>query len=361
MKFSTTIYDRDFGSGLATPVGLTLTVQRYSFAVPGGPDAATITARGPEAAIAELIQRLRCPIEIYDEAGALMWWGFINQVTASLNGFEFGASLDSMSNRVAVAYSFVTPGSADVGTRKTTAWADDADSVDEYGYKDLLSSLDGATDAQAILARDLILAQYKYPVATWQSAAMADGTAQIVCSGWWSALDWRMYANSGTDSIATTTQIDEAITAAGQFFPDTSIETASGIDSSEYQDGDSTLRTVVEALLAGGTSAGARLTALVTKDRLARILAEPAAGASDYQWLRDGSLYDSVGARVDARECPAGMWLTRPDIGSINLGQLISPLQTFVTRAEFDAATGIYRPEVRGVPGPFEIAEWVRR
>jgi hypothetical protein len=135
MKFSVAIYDRDFSGVQLTPVGAAFEVSRYSFDVLGGPFEAAIQVIGSLPAISELIQRLRCPIEIYDEAGALVWWGFIREVTASVNGWEFGASLDSMSNKVAVAYSFVDPGSATVGTRKTTAWTSDLDSISEYGIK----------------------------------------------------------------------------------------------------------------------------------------------------------------------------------------------------------------------------------
>lgn len=360
MKFSVAIYERDLSGVQLTPAGATFEVSRYSFDVLGGPYEAAMTAAGSLPAISELIQRLRCPIEIHDEAGALVWWGFIREVTASVNGWEFGASLDSMSNKVAVAYSFVDPGSATVGTRKTTAWITDVDSVSEYGIKELLSSLDGATDAQALQARDLVLAQYKYPIVTWQSAKN-DGTAQILCSGWWSTLGWRMYANSGISSVETTTQIADAIDDLGQFFSGVVIDTASGINCSEYQDGDSTLQTVVEDLLKRGTAAGVKLAATVDANRLVTIAAEPLARAADYQWLDDGRVFDQYGVQIMARACPFGQWFARPDLGSIDLYQLISPLQTFIEHAEYDARSDVYKPQARGVPGPFEIAELVRK
>lgn len=360
MKFSVAIYDRDFSGTQLTPVGATFEIARYSFNVLGGPYEAAMTITGALPAISDLIQRLRCPIEIYDEAGALVWWGFIREVTASVNGWEIGASLDSMSNRVAVAYSFVDPGSATVGTRKTTAWTTDADSISEYGIKELLSSLDGATDAQAIQTRDIILSQFKYPIVTWQ-AAKGEGTGQILCSGWWSTLGWRMYANSGISSVETTTQISEAITDLGQFFTGVTIDTASGINCSEYQDGDSTLLTVVNDLLTRGTSAGSRLTATVDANRLVTIAAEPVFGSADYQWLDDGRVFDQYGTQIMARACPYGRWFARPDLGSVDLYQLISPLQTFIDHAEYDARTNTYKPRARGVPGPFDIAQLVRQ
>jgi hypothetical protein len=139
------------------------------------------------------------------------------------------------------------------------------------------------------------------------------------------------------------------------------IETASGINCSEYQDGDSTLQTVIEDLLKRGTAAGRRLAATVDANRLVTIAAEPLAGAADYQWLDDGRVFDHYGALVMGRACPFGIWFARPDLGTVDLYQLISPFQTFIDHAEYDARTDTYKPRARGVPGPFEIAEIVRR
>lgn len=351
-----TVFERNFGGPLALEVDLMPTL--YSVGM-GGPIKAVFTASGELPAIWRLFDLLRCPMTIESERGDLRWWGFLSQVTATVDAIEFGVTLDSMSNRVAVAYSYVAPGSADVGQRKTTAWSEDSDSSSVYGKKEALISLSGATDAAAVQVRDLILSKRRYPLATWQRTPgerARSVTAAIEARGWWSTLEWRNYAVTTTASVETTTQIKNAIELYGQFFAGVTIETASGIATSEYRAGDTTLLSEVEALLHGGTTAGDLLWAHTDAQRLVRVQREPRSGEADYQMRYDGEVYDPYGRRLDQEECPAGVWLSLAQaMNGIDEGHLLSFTKIFVESAEYDVATNQYRPQARGVPGPFDL------
>ncbi len=363
MKVSTVVYERDFSGTIKSLPGVAIDVERYSFTALGGPLQLSAKATGPELGLWELIETLRCPIEVLDPLGTCIWWGYVARVTIRAGAIEVGVSLDTMFNNVAVAYSYIEPGSQSVGQRKTTAYSSDADSVGEYGTKDVLLSLGGATDAQATQVRDTLLNQNRYPIPYWQKAFSTGGkiTAAIEARGWWSTLGWRMYAKSTAASIETTTQIANAITGVGQFLTGTEIETASGISTSEYRDGDTTAQAEIEELLRSGTTANRRLRSLVTRERRVRVLAEPTAGSGDYALSAKGVLFDNYGNPAQIQTCPAGMWIKLRDTipGTVDLSRLAEPSRIFVEEAEFSPARDEYRPFARGVPTPWEIGQLV--
>jgi hypothetical protein len=360
----TIIYPRDLAqSAPITPANVSYRVQRYSGAVLGGPIACSVQASGEMTPLFELIELLRCPIEIYDWRLGTVWWGYISKVTISTGTVEIGAALDSMYNHIAVAYSYVAAGTSSVGERKTTAYSSDTDSASEYGTKDLLLSLGGATDAQALQTRDTALSIYKYPIAIWQKAATEQATATIECRGWWDTLAWRMLKVTTSNTVETTTQIGNAIAAVGQFFAGSEIETASGSSTNEYRDGDTTAQAEIEELLTAGTSGGARLAALVTPERVARVFAEPASGAADYSLKLSGAILDAYDNPISPAACPVGIWLRTNNIwpATANLTRLANPDIAFIDRAEYDAQRDQYAPLARGVPSAWDIGKQVQR
>src|SRR3990172_936513 len=137
---SVRVLQRDFTDPLAAP-DVNYQVKGYAWNVIGGPNWAEIEVTGLAPALWELIEMLRCPVEIYNPRGERRWWGFVSSVDLS----QVGVSLETMANRIAVAYSLVEPGSSTVGARATTSWAQNDDSVATYGTKELLASISGAT------------------------------------------------------------------------------------------------------------------------------------------------------------------------------------------------------------------------
>ena len=160
----------------------------------GGCSQASLAVNGPELALWNLVEFLRCPVEIQDERADLAWWGLVNEVHLQLEGLDVGVSLDSMFNRVAVAYSYIEPGSNSVGQRKTTNWAQDDDSVAEYGTREWLDSASGLPDAAAAARRDAQLALHKYPQGVASPIGGGSGkevSAVLSCRGWLDTLGWQ--------------------------------------------------------------------------------------------------------------------------------------------------------------------------
>lgn len=186
MKFI--IQRRDFTDLIIQPE-LDFAVERYNWSTTGGPKQARITATGDRAELFSLLNHLRAPVEILNDNGEAVWWGFINAVNINWDGIGFGCDLDSMSNDVAVAYT-------DQNIRFTTAWSSDADSVAEYGQKEILLTIADATATDALQRRDTYLAGAKYPTPVLQASGARTGSAKITCVGWINMLDWRYYANA---------------------------------------------------------------------------------------------------------------------------------------------------------------------
>lgn len=361
MRLSVRFLNRDFSEPLATPAGMTYGVSSYSWHAIGGPELANITAYGPERGLWELVEKLRCPVEIEDARGEVVWWGYVATVRVRVNRLAFSVDLDTMFNRVAVAYSLIEPGSQTPGVRATTTWTQDDDSVAVYGSKELLVSLSGATATQAEAIRTMVLAARRYPVPGVEpSLAEEEGSLSAVlqCRGWWQTLDWQYYSNPNTQNVETTDQIAAIVTAEGQFLTGAVIESPSGISSSEYRDGDATALIEIRELLRTGTSNGRRLLATVTKERRLRIYEEPEVGANDYLLSSTGELRNSYDVLVEGHKCPCGMWAQLKDVlpSSVDVSRLADPTRVFIEQSEYDARSLSLRLQPRGVLSPWDIS-----
>ena len=197
MNFSTVIKQRGFGGELSH-AGYELTLESFSKHAIGGPKVATWRARGSERALWDTVDLLRCPIESYDRHGAAVWWGYVNEILIQLpSGISWGVTLDSMSNRIACTYSQMDAVTEISGDRATTSWAQDDDSVSEFGAKSEMISISQATEEQALNWRDIQLSERGRPpkkISMSMSGAQ-EAQATIKARGWWSSLDWSYYTN----------------------------------------------------------------------------------------------------------------------------------------------------------------------
>jgi hypothetical protein len=185
--------DRGF---LAKPVdGLVFDVERYSWSAKGGPFKATIKVTGDPLKMREMLTWLRYAVEIFNDRGKGVWWGYVESVEIAGRYFTRRSTLDGLYNRVAVAYTSVAVGQETIGVRGTTAWAEDADSVREFGKRELLDSFSGTTQTVAVNLRNRKLAKTRFPkILKVRETMLAPGqeeTATITCRGWWTTLEWQ--------------------------------------------------------------------------------------------------------------------------------------------------------------------------
>ncbi len=211
------IWRRDLTGAPVSWRGLTHRVNSLEWQVLGGSRAASVTLFGSEGDLWEALQWLRCPMVVWDEQRRMAWCGYVNEAQVRIGAVEVRVGLTTMVNRVAVAYSYVPPGGEMTGARLTTAWAEDAESIAEFGYKEYLKSAAGMTPSGATALRDAVLAAQRWPQSvTVQSFGASRGrlgysgaeesqSATLYCVGWWQSLDWRLADVPLIESVSYTT------------------------------------------------------------------------------------------------------------------------------------------------------------
>lgn len=305
------------GAPWVPPDGVSFRVDYLSKHRQLGYKRATITAKGPRPAVFELLETLEYGVKIYSATDPAVWLGLVEGVNVYDGENRVGLSLRDMANRVAVAYSYVEPGTSTVGVRKTTAWADDTASQNEFGVKEYLHSSDGTTDAGAVQLRDTFLADHALPVAARTYAGglgMEAGeiTASIECIGWIMTLGWEYYADSSTTNTATSTQISNILSAA-QFINSVAVETASGISTSRYRKGDETMLTELLALMEMGTTNGKTYQLAIDEARNVRVFETPADTTVSYRQRVDGQVLSTSDEPIDGYRVEAGTWIELKD------------------------------------------------
>lgn len=345
MNVSVRMYERSFGEIPAPRAQLSPV--RWSWKLPGGPDAAEMQVTGPDAY--DALSWLRRPVEIL--ADGAVWWGYIHEVEIKIEKLSISAALDSLYNRVAVAYSYVPPGSQDVGERRTTDWASDVDSIALYGTRELLASVDGATPERAEAVRDAILQQNAWPTATIGSGGQG---VTLRCLGWWSTLAWRYYANSSTTSTETTAQI-AAIVNAAEFITYADVLDTTNVFSSAYRRGDATALDEIEELLRTRTPDGRQLHATVEPDRRLKIYAESGSDPrADIVLRPDGRFFTPTGVEL-AGEALLGWCRLEGELPpALRISGVRHPSPFFVLESEYSAGGG-YSWRARGAPSPWHI------
>ena len=185
-----TIYKRDFSAELAE-LPLDYQVERYSFAALGGPHQAVVPAAGDELDLWSLIERVRAPVRIFSDYGDAVWWGFLAEVQLSIGGWSVGVSVDTMRNAIRMA--FEDQENSNIPT--LTGWAEDAQSIAEYGRRELILTTNGSTLAHAQAARDAALARMRYPIPVIRPNPGGTGKqGTLYCRGWKDTLAWKYYA-----------------------------------------------------------------------------------------------------------------------------------------------------------------------
>lgn len=213
-------WERNFNNSL-TPLPLTYQVKRYSHSVIGGPKLAEIGVTGPELDLWELAEYARRPVKIYSKKGDAVWWGFVAEIKIDVGAWSVGINIDSMANYVGVAYE-----DGDYqGAPQVTDWAAAADSIAEYGQREILISSSGSSETHALAARDKYLAEKKYPIPVINPRKKAENSATLICRGWFDTLAWR-YAPIAPDLFYS---YDRIGTLAYSFGDDTVHECAQGI------------------------------------------------------------------------------------------------------------------------------------
>jgi hypothetical protein len=135
----------------------------------------------------------------------------------------------------------------------------------------------------------------------------------------------------------TVTQIAGVISAAGIEIGTTLVESLSAIYALQYRGDDERAMSIIDDLLAQGTSTGGRLLATTVSGQIVRIYAQPVATSRLWVW-RDGALQAAAGAPALAGWLPVGVWVHLDDVLLAGVWAGLSPL--FVERASYQPGKG---------------------
>lgn len=179
------------------PNGIEWNTRRFSWRAMGGPHRATMTGVGGDAFLAGVLDFLRVPVELYDELGELVWWGYVHEVKLRKGLIEIGVSLDRMANRIKVRYTKLTVGE-DATETAVTAFGENSNSSGVYGRKELVYDAGDLIldEAGAEQLRDTRLNDVALPIPLAEFAASAPEvtTIEMECRGWWETLTWQLYS-----------------------------------------------------------------------------------------------------------------------------------------------------------------------
>lgn len=208
--FTIEFFDRNF-SPVPAPNGVVLTPRSWGGEEIGGPKQAEISGTGNEASCWRFAEWLRYGFQIRNNNGTICWWGELHGVEITVGALTVGLSLDEMSNRIMVRFSYDAPGGTVSGT---TNWSQDDFSVATYGAKELVVSASKTPLASATARLASELAKRAWPVGTPNlgDPAQDDRAASVVLhgKGWPWTLDWKYYAQptgrivydvGGTDQV----------------------------------------------------------------------------------------------------------------------------------------------------------------
>lgn len=145
-------------------------------------------------------------VRAYDEAGVVIWEGFVDKVTVTDAGLEVsrGPLLD-VGNKANLWYSSFAPlDDPNTGIRKKTPFAEVLESQRKYGILIHTLSSSGSTEVKALQIRDMYLKENSEPVTTTNFSFMPSvPSLTIHCKGY---VHWLLYPyNSTTTGEITTT------------------------------------------------------------------------------------------------------------------------------------------------------------
>jgi hypothetical protein len=174
------------------PGDLTVRLERHSKTWFGGCDEAELNVEGSKESLLLLLNLARCGVSIHTEGAVPLWWGYVSRIEVEIEGIVAMVDFENMANDVALAYTLVNLSGNTVGTRQTTAWIKDLDSITEYGDRQLLESGASMNVVAATAMANQKLASLKLPklVVTTRSNENKNW-ARIVCKGWYHLLEGR--------------------------------------------------------------------------------------------------------------------------------------------------------------------------
>lgn len=263
------------------------------------------------------------PLRAYDPDANVVWEGRITGVTARISGKTFSIDLDKAANYIICHYQ-----TGEKEEQKTSAISTNDDSIDAFGRRTRILSLDNTSDDAVIARIETAINEIAFPQAYEQTEARSDAlgvpdveakhSAEVTlyAAGVYTFLDQVTFSEGSTALTDTDVQIAQLLTdyaAVNPFFdPDAVTIMATGVAESERASEDSTYKEKIEKLLAVGNTARVRMAWGFYEDGFRVVASARATPAtiSYREYTRTGLITDDAGAVLFP-------WQVRPNAMSL--------------------------------------------
>lgn len=182
-QFFIKLFDRDFRAVLALP-DMTITPLRWGSLAVGGPEFAIVQVDGPRAALLLVEVWLRYGVEIFNELGQCVWWGYVESYQLETPTSSSSNSVDDLSNSIKIEYG-----------EAATGFEEDASSVAEYGRKQTVLPVSPALSNSVAQRQATELAQRSEPQPI-PGERGEQSRATLYCVGWLKTLGWLFYSRA---------------------------------------------------------------------------------------------------------------------------------------------------------------------
>lgn len=306
------------GGAFLTELSISAQDWRHTISAFGGFDVAEFTLVDTLPVLEEwLEQGIGRGITAYDEAGEVMWDGFVDSVSLRVAGLEVTRGpLTEVANRVNVIYSAIDTSTnpPTPGERKQTGTLNDLESWARYGVWPVNVSVAGVTDTNANILRSTYLAERKHPATTSHFIGGSEPPMlRVRCLGWIHTLTYPYNQTASSGTINLSTKIQNILSAqlnSGWISTDYSRITTNTLGVPSYENNDQTALALIKGLVAMG-DVNARRYLFGIYDRRQAVY-EPASSTVDYE-MRLGDpgqmILDPAGAEVYPWRVRPGRWI----------------------------------------------------
>lgn len=256
--------------------------------------------------------------------GAVIWEGFVNEISLSLGGLSIKLGpLTGIANKVKLVYSTfdTTSGTPTTGVRAETSYSQDTTSQARYGVLTHVLSSGGATSVTASALVDEYLRLYKDPEVDQERTFAGNGNAPSMtldCLGYVHFLDTYKYnqtASSGTMDLSA--KINAVIAAEPNNFIDhaTGDITSNVVAVPQYENDDKTAWSIIKELTAMGDGSDNKYIFGVYENRICHYGAIPTS-AEYFQHLADPGqrILTDTGQIVMPWQVLPGRWIVARDL-----------------------------------------------
>lgn len=170
--------------------GLDWRVQSLSWSLPGGADTARLEAALPAGMEMDWLAWLNTGLVVHTPDSRPMWSGVIEQVRVEQGQGGRVISMAELVNRVKVRYQRTGFSGEDGDPWLETDWLENAQSMRQYGRREVLLEAGQSSAQQAEAAGRFLLQRRAFPTDLPHAHTAQPPRVVLDCKGWWHSLRW---------------------------------------------------------------------------------------------------------------------------------------------------------------------------